>query len=253
MFEVFGVVDLRDGLAVRARGGKRDEYMPIDIVAGEVIDTGDAGALVRHYIAKVGVAGLYVADLDAIERGSSQDAIVRTFASVGAPLWLDAGITSVADARRALDCGAARLIVGLETLPSFRVLASISADAGHDRVVFSLDLRDGQPITSAPGLAQLSPEDLVTRAADAGAGAVIVLDLARVGTGRGLDLPLIARLKAAAPSVQLFAGGGVRGSEDLARLRSAGCDGALVASALLNGCVTAEDISALNPDLTPST
>jgi uncharacterized protein related to proFAR isomerase len=102
-------------------------------------------------------------------------------------------------------------------------------------MVFSLDLRDRRPIASAPDLAQQQPEALIARAADAGADTVIVLDLARVGSGSGLDLEILARLRSAAPSVRLFAGGGVRGPEDLADLNDAGCDGALVASAVLDG------------------
>ena len=62
-----------------------------------------------------------------------------------------------------------------------------------------------------------------------------MIDLARVGTGAGLDLPLIARVRDAAPGLTLLAGGGVRGPEDLARLVDAGCDGALVATALQDG------------------
>ncbi|MGH7554392.1 MAG: HisA/HisF-related TIM barrel protein, partial [Longimicrobiales bacterium] len=136
---------------------------------------------------------------------------------------------------RALDRGASRVIVGLETLPSFQILTSIGEEVGRDRVAFSLDLRDGQPITKAPELAEQEPEELAARAADSGASAVIVLDLARVGAGRGLDLPLMARLRSTARAVRLFAGGGVRGWDDLDALRRAGYDGALVASALLDG------------------
>ena len=235
MFEVLGVIDLRNGLAVRARGGRRDKYEPIDHVAGEVIPRGDARALARHYLERFNLAGLYVADLDAIERRASSDSAIRSIAAIGSPLWLDAGIASLDDVRHALDCGATRLIVGLETLPSFEALHTLVTHAGHRHVVFSLDLRDGRPLACAPDLAQLQPEALIARAADAGAETVIVLDLARVGSGSGLDLELLARLRSAASSVRLFAGGGVRGPEDLANLSDAGCDGALVASAVLDG------------------
>ena len=85
---------------------------------------------------------------------------------------------------------------------------------------------------------------MAERAAQAGAGAVIVLDLARVGTGTGLDLALIGRVRDAVPGVTLLAGGGVRGPEDLARLADAGCDGALVATALHDGRLGPEDIAA---------
>jgi phosphoribosylformimino-5-aminoimidazole carboxamide ribotide isomerase len=76
---------------------------------------------------------------------------------------------------------------------------------------------------------------LAQRAAAAGVGAIIVLDLARVGTGAGLDLALIGRIRGAAPGVALLAGGGVRDGADLSGLSDAGCDGALVATALMSG------------------
>jgi uncharacterized protein related to proFAR isomerase len=43
----------------------------------------------------------------------------------------------------------------------------------------------------------------------------------------------------------LLAGGGVQGRPDLDRLRDAGCDGALVASAIHAGTVTATDLADL--------
>jgi phosphoribosylformimino-5-aminoimidazole carboxamide ribotide isomerase len=51
------------------------------------------------------------------------------------------------------------------------------------------------------------------------------------------------RIGAAAPHVALFAGGGVRGPDDLARLADAGCDGALVATALHDGLLGAHEIA----------
>jgi phosphoribosylformimino-5-aminoimidazole carboxamide ribotide isomerase len=73
---------------------------------------------------------------------------------------------------------------------------------------------------------------------------VLVLDLARVGTGNGLDLDLIARVRDAARDVTLLAGGGVRGLNDVARLADVGCDGALVATALHDGRLGAAEVAA---------
>jgi phosphoribosylformimino-5-aminoimidazole carboxamide ribotide isomerase len=242
-FDVLGVVDLRDGLAVRARGGRREQYLPIDTVAGETIRRGDATALARQYVARFGLTGLYVADLDAIERGLPPAAEVGKVSLAGVPMWLDAGIASPSDAERALSCGASRLIVGLETLPSFHVLKSIVEGCGRERVVFSLDLRGGQPISMVPELAKQGPEDLAARAADAGVGTVIVLDLSRVGSGVGIDLEVPARIRSVASSVSVYAGGGVRSVADIEQLQRVGCDGALVASALLDGQLTERDLN----------
>jgi len=72
---------------------------------------------------------------------------------------------------------------------------------------------------------------------------MIVLELARVGTSAGPDVEMIEGLRRAVPTVSLFAGGGVRGPEDLKRLAAAGCDGALVATALHDGRLRSSDVA----------
>jgi HisA/HisF family protein len=229
---VIGVVDLLDGRAVRALAGQRDRYQPI----------GDAVDLARRYVDHHAIRELYLADLDAIEAASEvahRDGgperpalrLIRQIAAMGVPLWLDAGISSVDRARHALDLGATHVVVGLETLQSFDALRAICAGIGGDRVAFSLDLRDGEPVAGHQ-VPRETPERLAARAAHAGAGSVIVIDLARVGTRAGLDFELVARVREATPGVTLLAGGGVRGAEDLETLAGAGCDGVLVATAL---------------------
>jgi phosphoribosylformimino-5-aminoimidazole carboxamide ribotide isomerase len=240
---VIGVLDLRGGAAVRAYAGQRDRYQPI----------GDAVQIARRYVEEYRLTELYVADLDAIEnRGGPERAalqiahvarpfqgreagqgrdVIRRIADLGVPLWLDAGVSSVDLARLALDLGAAHVVVGLETLPTFDVLEAICAAIGGARVAFSLDLRNGEPVAGA-GIPREAPEQLAARAAEAGAGSVVVIDLARVGTRTGLDVELLARVRKAVPRLGLIAGGGVRSAQDLEKLAGAGCDGALVATAL---------------------
>jgi len=265
---VIGVVDLLAGRAVHARAGRRESYRPVTAVAGSPIEAGDALGLARAYMDRLGLTEMYAADLDAImgtkgdgprggpdggpdkvrPAGASQDAIVAAMAALGAPLWLDAGVSSADRARHALDLGAARVVVGLETLTSFDALTRICAELGGDRVAFSLDLRDGKPVFAAGAGGGAGPGEpayiVAARAAHSGAGAVIVLDLARVGTGAGLDLALIARVRETTPGLTLVAGGGIGGLEDLVRLADSGCDGALVATALHDGRIGAGEIAA---------
>jgi phosphoribosylformimino-5-aminoimidazole carboxamide ribotide isomerase len=102
-------------------------------------------------------------------------------------------------------------------------------------VVFSLDLRAGQPITADPALRALPPRAIAELAADAGFATIIVLDLARVGMGTGPDLVMLSELRRALPRVELTAGGGIRDAADVQRLADAGVDAALVGSALHHG------------------
>ena len=240
---VIGVVDLAGGRAVHASGGDRGRYAPVERVGATAIEPGDALALARAYTGPLRLCQLYVADLDAIAGGPVQDARLAALTALNTPTWVDAGVADVEQARRLIDLGAAQVIVGLETLPSFGALAAICASVGGRRVAFSLDLRGGRPLTadtfSGP---RDEPAVLAARAADAGAGSVIVIDLARVGGEAGLDLRLVDHVRAAVPDLTLAVGGGVRGAEDLTRLADAGCDAALVATALHDGRLGAAEI-----------
>jgi len=242
---VVGVIDLKGDVAVHARAGERERYAPARSCLLPPDATGDAPALARAYRDRLSLDDIYVADLDAIAGGPPQRALVRRLAEVGPALWLDAGIATVAGAIEALDDGAARVVVGLETLPSLEDLTAIVRGVGGARVVFSLDLRDGVPLVH-PGASHAgrSPVELAVQAAAAGVGAIIVLDLRRVG-GEGIDPGLIGRVRQAVPDAPLYAGGGVRDLADLARLADVGCDGALVATALHRGSVGRADLERL--------
>jgi phosphoribosylformimino-5-aminoimidazole carboxamide ribotide isomerase len=239
---VIGVIDLAGGLAVHARGGDRRHYAPVRSALLTAEAAGDAVALARAYRDRAGLDDIYVADLDAIEGLPAQRALVRELAGVGPTLWLDAGVTRAESAAAAVEDGAGVVVVGLETLPSFDELTAIVRAVGGSRVAFSLDLRGGVPLTrpGAPHDGQPA-ETLLARAADAGAAAVIVLDLARVGGG-GIDVAQVARLRSAASRMRVYAGGGVRDATDLAHLADAGCDGALVATSLHDGTIGRADV-----------
>jgi phosphoribosylformimino-5-aminoimidazole carboxamide ribotide isomerase len=234
---IVGVIDIRGGCAVHAHGGVRGTYAPVGAVAGVAVD-GDAVGLARAYVERLGVRELYVADLDAITSGvgAANSSVLSEVAAIGVPVMVDAGVSAPGDARLVLDAGASAVVVGLETLGSFDALDDICALAGGERIVFSIDLRQGA-LVAAPNVSAMAPtpEAVAARAAAAGVVGVIVLDLGRVGTGAGVDVDVIRAVRAHAPRVALFVGGGVRGEGDLGALEDVGCDGVLVATALQQG------------------
>lgn len=236
---VVGVIDLRHGRAVHARGGDRTAYLPVANAVGTRID-GDPIALARAYVEQLGVRELYVADLDAIAGGTGalQGEILGDIASLGVPLWVDAGVSDSASAQLVRGAGAAIDVVGLETLGDLDALEHICSTVGGAHVAFSLDLRDGRPIVAPNvGHAGATPSELAARGRRAGVGTIVVLDLARVGMGSRIDGALLASIRAVVPEVALFVGGGVKDALDLETAREAGCEGVLVASALLSGAI----------------
>ena len=199
---------------------------------------GDPLALAGLYVDTFGLSEVYVADLDAIASRPLQAEAIRGISARGASLWIDAGVAHPDQTDAVFEAGAHMLVVGLETLASFEDLEDICAQRTQP-VAFSLDLRDGTPMNRALAA---PPEDIARRAVDAGAQAVIVLDVARVGVAIGPDFDLLRRIRSVVPGAQLFAGGGVRNVEDLRQLARLGCAGALVATALHDGRLTADDV-----------
>lgn len=115
---------------------------------------------------------------------------------------------------------------------------------GVEHLVFSLDLREGRPILSErPSWPDVSPIGLASRAVEAGLSRMILLDLNRVGGASGSTSgDLLGQIKRECPTLKILVGGGVSGIEDLQRLRDAGADGALVATALHSGGLLAKDV-----------
>jgi phosphoribosylformimino-5-aminoimidazole carboxamide ribotide isomerase len=242
------VLDLAGGQGVLARGGRRETYAPVHSVLVATERAGDPLALVGAFRDVLGCDECYVADLDAITGGVGQHALLGQLAGLGCPLLVDAGVSDPRGARALVAAGAARVVVGLETLPSFAALDAVVRALAAGRVVFSLDLVDGAPLSrsgAAGAGPPLTPLALASAAVGAGAGGILVLDLARVGTRRGVDPELVAALRRAHPEAELLAGGGVATRGELERLADLGLDAALVATALHTGALTRDDLEAV--------
>jgi phosphoribosylformimino-5-aminoimidazole carboxamide ribotide isomerase len=229
---IIPVIDLMGGRVVRAVGGRRREYRPVRSVL--TVST-EPGEVARALVAATGAEWLYVADLDAIMHGGPPAgwSILRT-AAAGAAVLCDAGIRMLAQTGPVSRIGV-RCVVATET----GSLAIVSAIASWECAV-SIDLRDGTLVGDPARWGGTSdPLTVAALAVQAGAVQLIVLDLARVGTGIGSGTEqLVAAIKKACPRVEVLAGGGVRTWADVQRLTDAGADAVLVASALHDGTLT---------------
>jgi HisA/HisF family protein len=222
-FAIIPVLDLKAGRVVHARAGERAHYRPIQTPLAATSAPVDVLAGLRSLAP---FRRIYIADLDAIEGSGGHGAAVEALAQAYADLeiWLDGGFASL---EAALAAGAERIVpvLGSESLAGEAAIAAAVAGAGAAHCVLSLDYR---------GEDFLGPEALEREPASWPLD-VIVMTLARVGTGQGPDLDRLARVKAAAGRRRVWAAGGVRGIEDIEQLAAMGLAGALVATALHDG------------------
>ncbi len=233
--QIIPVLDLLNGVVVRGVGGRRDEYRPVKSVLASSAQPLDVAQAFRG---RLNLTTLYVADLDGILRQQPNGEVYRQLADDGFEFWIDAGVRSLSDANRLLNAGAAKIIVGLETVPDGRLLAALVAELGASRIVFSLDLQAGRPLLGHSDWPDSSPLGIAQTVLSLGLTQLIVLDLASVGEQRGPStLALCESIRRFAPEVRLITGGGVRNADDLRPLQAAGIDGVLLATALHNGAI----------------
>lgn len=236
---IIPVIDLKDGLVVRGVAGKRDLYRPVE---SELCSSARPAEVAGALGTLPGLGRLYLADLDAITGGDPAVETCATLEGLGFELMIDAGIRSIAQARRLAGELEGELIAALETLPSPEALVDLVKELGPRRLIFSLDLADGKSL--APGEDwPVEVDEIASLAISAGVERIILLDLAAVGTSEGpAHLHRCATWKERYAGLELITGGGVRNIDDLRAFRSAGVDGVLVASALHDGRIGPGDL-----------
>jgi len=228
--DVIPVLDLMGGSVVRARMGQRERYRPIVTPLAPGSDPVDVA---RGLLGIGAFERFYVADLDAIARKGDHRAVLgRLKSELDVELWVDPGIGDDGAARDWLAAELGCLVLGSEVQTDLGLVRRLRGDP---RVVLSLDFRGDE---------FLGPPALLAEP-DAWPDRVIVMTLARVGSGAGPDFSRIAKIRAGAGERRLYAAGGIRGTADLADLARAGVAGALVASCLHDGTLGAQEIAAL--------
>jgi phosphoribosylformimino-5-aminoimidazole carboxamide ribotide isomerase len=229
--DVIPVLDLKDGVVVHARMGRRDQYRPIETPLSPSSMPADVA---RGLLAIYPFKTFYVADLDAIERkGNNNGGLARLrndFPHLA--LWVDSGVNDLREARQWLQLDLGHLVLGSETQTDDRLITSCRGD---ERVILSLDYR-GDTFLGPVALWENVP---------AWPSKIIVMTLARVGSESGPDMHRLNAIKCRAPEKQLYAAGGVRDASDLATLAQHGISGALVATSLHNGTLTGAQIASL--------
>ena len=230
LLEVIPVIDLRKGDVVHARLGQRAAYRP---VRSSLCEGSAPAAVVEGLLGLYPFPTLYAADLDAIEGNgdnlASLTALRRRFPALA--LWVDAGFRDPDQCLEWLRRDLGDPVLGSETQSGLGSLARLAASPAAGRTVLSLDFADDR---------FLGPAELLQPAL--WPSRVIVMTLARVGSGAGPDLARLSRLSVGGFGRRLYAAGGVRDADDLTRLQEAGAAGVLIASALHDGRIGREDL-----------
>ncbi len=225
-FLVIPAVDLLGEEAVRLEQGDYDRVTH---------HAGDPAALVARF-ALWRPALIHVVDLEGARSGTLRPELIARLveAADGVPIQASGGIRSVADARRLLGAGAARVVVGTAAFAGEAALATFVESLG-DRLVVAVDARAGELAVSGwERSTGIDAAAAAERCAAMGVERLLCTAVERDGTLSGPDLGLLATVRERS-GLPVLAAGGIRGMDDLAGLAALGVEGAIVGRALLEG------------------
>jgi phosphoribosylformimino-5-aminoimidazole carboxamide ribotide isomerase len=219
-------VDILDGKAVRLSQGQYD--------AKTVYDADPLEAAQRWV--HDGARALHVVDLDGARTGepANLEHVRRIAAAVDVPVQVGGGLRSIQAAERAIEAGAARIVLGTAAYRDVDFLDDVLA-AHRDRVVVSIDARDGKlAIDGWTQQTDIPVESVIDRLGARGVRRFVFSSIERDGMLSGPDLDAARRIAEAVRGSFLYSGG-ISALDDLralAALRQVNLAGVIIGKAL---------------------
>ncbi len=230
--QIIPVLDICEGMVVHARLGQRENYRALQ---STLCSSSEPLDVVRALLNLYPFDTIYIADLDAISGQKIQVNIIQDLLSACPHIefWLDSGTRALPEVTGSDNC---KRVLGTETNYGIDEMREL-VEAGN--IILSLDFLDNRHMGQAEVIGQpvLWPEN------------VIIMSLDRVGSEQGPDTSRLASFQQLDNTKSYYAAGGVRGYLDLCQLKEQGIRGALVASCLHNGKLTAELLDQLSSSL----
>ncbi len=218
---IIPVLDLKNGIAVSGKSGKRETYKPLKTVFHESASPEKIAKSLRDK----GAVNMYIADLDSIENRASNFKVIGEV-NKHIPVMLDCGAKNVYDVGNALEV-ADKVIIATETLENIDDLNSIFDKFDKNRLIISIDIKEGKIFSK---YLNINEREFIEKIEELNPLEVILLDISQVGTEKGVNEKLIKKFL----KLPLIIGGGIT-SADIHKLKKLGINKFLVGSALHNG------------------
>ena len=231
----------------------------LDVDAGRVVkginfkelrDAGDPVELARTYDAE-GADELTFLDISASHEGraTTLEMVSATAEQVFIPLTVGGGIRSVDDVDTMLRAGADKIAVNTAAIHRPELVAEIADRFGNQVLVLSVDARraagtdSGFEVTTHGGRksAGLDAISWAVRAAELGAGEILLNAMDADGTAAGFDLELIRAVRSEV-TIPVIASGGAGAVEHFPPAVEAGADAVLAATVFHFGTLRIADV-----------
>lgn len=217
-------LDVKDGRTVKGINfvGLRDAGDPVDLAA--------------QYAAQ-GADELVFLDITATHEGrkTTIEMVKSVARQLNIPFTIGGGISEIADAEALLNAGADKISINSAAVKNPQLIEDLAKTFGAQFVVLAIDtkwvndknlvhLNGGRLITA------LETEDWVKKAADLGAGEILLTSMDYDGTKQGFDCSLLAKINKMVNIPVIASGGAGKIKHFTEVFQQTGVDAALAAS-----------------------
>lgn len=229
---VLPAIDLKNGKCVRLLQGDKEK---------ETIYGDDPVAMARHF-EDIGAQYLHIVDLDGAFDGKpgNLDVIEEIVKNVSIPVEVGGGIRDMDTARRYLDAGVSRIIIGTKAIEDLDFIDRLITKF-DEKIAVSLDAKDS--IVATKGWTELSDMEVIevaSRLEKLGLSTLIYTDISKDGMLTGPNLRMLEVLNRGL-HMNIIASGGIANEENLEALEAMGLYGAITGKAIYEKTIDLED------------
>ncbi len=211
-------------------------------------DAGSPPELACEY-ERQGADEITMLDVSATPQGrkTALDTVRGVRSRLGIPLTVGGGVRGVSDAQALLEAGADKVGINTAAVRRPELISEMARMFGCQCTVLAIDAAATETgsyevvISSGRERTGMDAVEWARRAADLGAGEILLTSWDRDGTKEGYDLELISQI-ASAVDVPIIASGGASDARHMADAVDAGADAVLAASIFHYGEYTVADL-----------
>lgn len=223
---ILPAIDLINGKCVRLSQGDYDQVKQYSISPLEV----------THDFQKAGAEFLHIVDLDGAKEGktSNLEIVLEIAKNTKMPIQIGGGIRNFTDAKKYLDKGIQRLILGTSVIENLGLLQKIVKEYDSSRVIVSLDIfEENIAVKGWREVTKISLWEVLEDLKKIGIKMIILTDIKRDGMLDGPNFDLIQKVMQ--KGIEVIVAGGVSRIEDIRKLKNLNVYGAIIGKALYEG------------------
>ena len=232
---IIPAIDIINGECVRLSKG---DYNKKTVYSKNVLDVAkefeDNGIQFLHLVDLDGAKQNRIINYKILEKISSQTNLIIDFGG---------GLKSEEDIKIAFESGAKQVTLGSVAIKNPELFLKSLEKYGSEKIILGADARKEKiAISGWLEESETNIYDFIKEKTEDGIQYVISTDIDKDGMLEGPSFDLYEKIIGENPNIKLIASGGITSASDLEKVKSIGCEGAIIGKALYENRITFNDL-----------